>query len=147
MQRRTLIATTGCYRRTPLADLLNLVGAIDIVKKLDIDITKSKEERRAEHSRLLSEQGYDEEYSVLEDLDSKELLWFYTGQGQFRSYLGAVNLAPSFECRFRGAELESPAHLMYDCRNFEHLDADHSDLNSLSLKARQVCIEIYKLER
>ena len=62
------------------------------------------------------------------------------------SFLGPVGLAPSEKCRFCGAELESPEHLMYECTKFNHLLVDHSNLESLATKARHIVLEIYKLE-
>ena len=67
-------------------------------------------------------------------------------QGPFCSYLGPVGLAPSVKCRLCGAEVESPEHLMYECTKFTHLEIDHSSLESLEFKARQIVQEIYKLD-
>ena len=81
IQRRAMIATTGCYCRTPLMNMLNLTGTLEIVNDLDITVKLNKEERKEAHSRLLQEQGYDELFEVLDECRSKEVLWFYTGQG------------------------------------------------------------------
>ena len=128
-----------------LIRFLNLTGTLEIGKELEISMNPNKEERKAAHGRLLQEQGYDERFAVLDECRSREVLWFYTGQGPFRSYLGKVGLAPSLECRFCGADLESPEHLVYSCKNFEHLQIDHLDLDALCAKVKLIVIEIYKL--
>ena len=73
-----LIALTGCYCRTPSADLLNITGTLDIVSKLEVDVNLNKEERSEAYEWILSEQGYNDQYEVLDDCRTKELLWFYT---------------------------------------------------------------------
>ena len=104
----------------------------------------SKEERRAAWERMLAEQGYDEQFRVLEDCRAKEVLWFYTGQGPFESYLAAMKKSPTALCRFCEAELESPAHLMYECSGFSHIP--DSCLETLTSKIRHIVVSIYKLQ-
>ena len=147
IQRKAMIAVTGCYRRTPLIDMLNLTGTLEIMSQLEIEGGAGKEERQSEQKRRLDAQGYDPRYEPLLECSAKELLWFYTGQGPFNSYLGIVGLAESVACRFCGHELESPSHLVYECARFLDREVDHNEINTLALKCRHIVIEMYKLER
>ena len=50
-----MIAVTRCYCRTPLIDLLNMTGTLEIVGELQNLVKEhaSKEEKKAVHDRLL----------------------------------------------------------------------------------------------
>ena len=124
-----------------MADLLNLTASLDIVKKLEFDTKLDGEDKKTAQNRLLNGESYDEQEAALEECKSKELLWFYTGQEPFCSCLGAMGLSPLVGCRFCAADFESRAHLMYECLRFEH-----NETELLFLKARSICIEIYKLD-
>ena len=82
-----MIAITG-YCRTPLLDMLNLTGTLEIIKSLEITIKLTKEERRTAYNRLLNEQGYDERFDALQNCLAKEVFWFYTRQGPLQQLPG-----------------------------------------------------------
>ena len=75
--------------------MLNLTGALESGKELGTLMNSNKSERKAAQGWLKKEQGYDEQFAALDECRSKEVLWFYTGQGTFCSYLGKVGLALS----------------------------------------------------
>lgn len=81
--------------------MLNLTGTLEIVRELQnlVMDNASKEKRKTAHHRLLGEQRYDEKFEVLNECRVRELIWFYSGQGPFWSYLGPVGLVPSGNCR------------------------------------------------
>lgn len=153
IQRSSILQLTGAYRTSGNVNLLNLFGVLDINTKLEIDEKHVKANRKVEYKLALENQGYREEFELLDKTTSKEIIWFKLNHGPFKQYLRRLNLANDSECRFCNLGDETADHLLFECVHFkelrvklncENIDSKYLEVLEQEMRAKKICVELYK---
>ena len=124
LQRDFLLALTRAYTKTNNFKLLNILGVLSVddeIVYLNESKNKSEEEKSALKDNLLAVQERLTEFDIsfdkrlLRDSKRKEVIWFLTGHGPFKSSISNVNNI----CRFCNLFEENPYHLIFTCSFFK----------------------------
>ena len=76
----------------------------------------------------------------------REIIWFLTGHGPFRSYLYRFGLWDLTSCRLcKSYQTETPEHLVRECEQAER-PTDASDIKEVERCLRATTLRIYKEE-
>ena len=151
LQRRVLLTLLGGYRTTRNRDLMNYIGVTKLSKELSLrtDVQNeemSKEEMITAIECELEAQGYSEQLKIIEETSRKEVIWFLSGDGPFRSYLNRMRIESVSQCRLCGYEEETHQHLLNSCIFSSELD-QQEELSILKVEelTKRICIELYKV--
>ena len=151
LQRRALLALTGCYRTTSYEKLFSVLGVLSIareIKYFEESRSMDREQRMELYGSMMGEQGYDGTYQTLKSSRRKETLWCVTQHGPFRAHLRRIGVDEDDQCRFCAGEAETVEHLVNVCPKFRELKIEEStiedDLHGLEEKLRTLTREIWK---
>ena len=128
IQRKFLIASTGCYRTVNNEKLLNLTNINRIDKEIEIiKLTKmyQKNERKqilkTERENRIKVLGSYKCNGEVNEIRSRFSFWCITETGPFKYYLYKIKKSEDIFCRFCGFGVETAEHLLFECRSINIL--------------------------
>lgn len=150
IQRRVLLAITKAYRTTSNFKLHKLLGVLDINKEFELNVEHQElngEERKAKYMEMLEDGG--ELHREIENTETRELLWYLSGHGPFRSYLKRFGIDESDECRLcEKGTAETPMHLLRECEATRAMmPEDENSLDQIEETIRAITLELYRKRR
>ena len=115
VQRRMLLALTRAYRTTSNAKLQKIMGVLDLNEEFELAL--ESERKCGKGGGLTYDERADLEwFSEIQTSTGREIVWFLTGHGPFRSYLFRFGLSKESTCRLcKSKQTETPEHLVREC--------------------------------
>ena len=150
IQRKALLAITGCYPSVNDKKLLQLLDLLEINKEIECRAElkgKAPEEREEIRETYLASNA--EQCRVPFDrrqinrTSRREVFWFATGHRPFRA--SHMNKEPEKRFRFCHTEEETSTNLMFQCSVISATTFDGADVNEYEREAQRITREIFKV--